>query len=569
MFVAKNSSSQETPTVLRTPSLAEWEDLAAAALKNRSLEDLARINEDGITINALYSSASHHPALDDTLSAAATRRWMIAQYLEPAEDPKILNKMILDELTGGTERIIFPGAQKLKVVSKAMKGVKANAIVLSFDQPADPATAMAQLLQIWDDQNTEPKLARGALGIAASASFWDNLASFMTAYKSDLDRYPHLRLAKISGVAAHREGATVAQELAVILAIYTIVMRCAEEEDFDLSGLLTRLEFEVAIDADLYGGIAKARALRAMLSRMITAMGLDNADLSQRLHGITSDRMLARIDPETNMLRTGTAMLSMALSGLGVITNRPHDWLTGSSPLSRRIARNVHHLLADESQLAHIADPAQGSYFIDTLTSELIEKAWQLFQEIESAGGYDKALDNGMIAAWCETAAARRKAGSDQGKDALLGVSAHPAPGAQHLPDVIDDHAAGHAFKRGGDVRPAASWEKLVTAFATKKVRCLMLDVGADQSAKDVKRWIDIFGLEAAAMSAENKDDAIKLIQTAKPDLVVAGDKLMLADKDGAGLKKTPIIRKANDFKADIIAEMTSILTVLNEGEAS
>ena len=118
------------------------------------------------------------------------------------------------------------------------------------------------------------------------------------------------------------------------------------------------------MDADLYGGLAKARTLRNLLDRMIAATGQVCSDLPSRLHGITSDRMLSLIDAETNMLRNGTAMLSMALAGLGKITNRPHDWLSGSSSLSRRIARNAHHLLADEAQLTIIADPAQGSYYM-------------------------------------------------------------------------------------------------------------------------------------------------------------------------------------------------------------
>jgi methylmalonyl-CoA mutase len=567
--VTKKTPLHDTSSAFRVPTLAEWEELAVKTLEGGVVGDLSRINEDGIAINALYSSASHHPSLTDGLSAAAARRWVIAQYLEPAEDPKVLNNMIMDELAGGTERIIFPGGQRIEAISKAMDGVMVDAIVLSFDQPSDPSAAITQLFAIWDAQNTDPKLARGALGVAASAASWDDIESLVTTYKSELDRYALLRLATVSGVTSHRQGATVAQELAVILSTFTMIMRRGEEADIDLKYLLSRLEFDVAIDSDLYGGIAKSRALRNMLSRIISAMGLNGDDLTERLHGITSDRMLAAVDPETNMLRSGTAMLSMALSGLGVITNRPHDWLTGSSPLSRRIARNVHHLLADESQLAHIADPAQGSYFIDTLTGELIEKAWQLFQEIEGAGGYEKAADSGMITGWYESANALRKARVDQRKDELLGVTIHPVAGVKNVPAVMDDYAAGRAFKRGGDARPAASWENVVKLFTAKKVGCLLLDIGASQSAKAVKRWMDIFGLEAVAMNADDKKGAIKLIQTAKPDLVVAGDELNLTKKDGAGLDKMPVIRKAKDFNKDIIAEMTSILKALDEESSS
>ena len=427
----------------------DWVTLAEATLKGRQIADLARPHEDGFSIEAFYASQHHHKVLSDDVAASAARHWVMAQYLDLAEDPKTLNAMIMDELKGGVERIIFPSGQPLDIISNAMDGVMADAIVLSFDRPDNMALAFDQVTSIWADQKTDPDLARGSLGVPVSPSTWEDIRALMTDQKAVLDGLPQLKIMTISGAELHRRGATTAQELGLILASFVDVMRRSEEAGFNLEDSSARLEIDLAIDADLYGNIAKVRALRMMLTRLCTLCGLDGGDLSSRLHGITSDRMLSRMDPETNMLRSGTAMLSMALSGLGVLTIRPHDWLTGSSPLSRRIARNVHHLLADESQLNQIADPAQGSYFIDNLTYEISDKAWQIFQEIEREGGLAQAEDKGLTNAWFDAANAYRQDRVNRGKDAVLGVTIHPVSGADHCPDIIIDG-------RDGDMRAGA-----------------------------------------------------------------------------------------------------------------
>ena len=558
-----NNRETSSESIFPAVTYENWKNLAETTLKGRRIDDLACIHEDGFPIHAFYTSQTHQSVLSDDVSASAARHWVMAQYLDVADNAKHLNMMIMDELKGGTERLIFPTGQQLDIISKAMDGVMADAIVLSFDRPYDMTAALDQLTHVWDDQKIPPDQVRGALGIAVTSTSWEEISGFMKFQQSVMERFPSLKVMKISGNTSHRNGATVAQELGIILATFVDVIRRAETDGFDLDDLLTRIEIDIAIDADLYGNIAKARSLRHLLSRICTALDLDGFDLASRLHGITSDRMLSRMDPETNMLRSGTAMLSMALSGLGVITNRPHDWLTGSSPLSRRIARNAHHLLVDESHLNHIADPAQGSYFIDTLTHEISEKAWQLFQKIEREGGFVNAEANGLITAWLDAATTYRQDITNQGKDALLGVTIHAASRISRLPETLSDDIDGGL--RGGDYRPAAIWETLAAAFSVKKTRCLLLDLSIDQSAKAIKPWMDVFGLEVAAMSADDIPDGIKLIETAQPDLLVLGNTVMIDEIDLSGLSTMPILRKADAFQGDIILEMKSILDVMNK----
>ena len=262
-------------------------------------------------------------------------------------------------------------------------------------------------------------------------------------------------------------------------------------------------------------------------------------------------------------------MLSMALAGLGKITNRPHDWLSGSSSLSRRIARNAHHLLADEAQLTIIADPAQGSYYIDTLTKELTDKAWSLFQEIERHGGINSDAADTLIQSWFDEAHRKRLEKVNQGQDALLGVSIHPVSGSANIQDIIEDQISGQSIKRGGDNRPSSPWEDLVRSFQSMNIKCLLLDIGAGQTAKTVKRWIDIFGFESAAMNAEDVAAALKLIKTAKPDIVIFNNDIDGAEQSLNEGSDSIICVGASAFSGDIISEMTSIFNQLSQRSAS
>lgn len=558
----KSMSNKNPNEFFSTPTYSNWVELAETTLKGKSVDDLSRINEDGININALYSSSKHSLALSNDLSSKAAGRWVIAQYLEPCETPKSLNAAILDELKGGAEQVIFPRSQTPKIVSESMNDVMADAIKISFEYPQNVSEAFDQIIKIWDEQNTSPELARGSVGADVTPETSVSLCKFIAEHKDILHIYPHLRVVKISGSNANRSGATDAQEIAVILSSFVMLLRDAKDTGLSFAEILNRLEFDFAIEADLYAGIAKARALRSLLDRVINVMGCSCQDLASRLHGITSDRMLSVIDSETNMLRSGTAMLSMALSGIGVITNRPHDWLSGSSTLSRRIARNAHHLLADEAQLTQVADPAQGSYFIDTLTTDIADKSWKLFQDIERVGGIKSATD--LIHAWFEDAHANRAHQIENGIDALLGVSIHPVSNTDGMPKIIEENMCANLIMRGGSRRPAAAWENLIREFRKKKFKCLLLDLSTNNSAKSTKRWVDIFGFESASMNVDDANAGVKLINTAKPDLVVLGEGLVISENEISN-EITPIVKRSTDFSNNIIDEMSLILKLLEK----
>jgi len=521
-------------------SRSDWEALARKALKSDDLNQLTRLTEDGLAIPPLFLAADAPQPLSDAFSSAASRGWEIVQYIEPQTDAAALNCAILEELEGGASGIILTADQDPSLLAKAMDGVYLNAIRLAADAPLDPRSLANVIVDLWQKAGVTAAEAKASLGIdafadqAGDAEEASDLAQVLAALMPLRADWPGLRLVTIGGGKWHRLGLTPAEQIAVSLAELIAVMRKAEAAGLNLDDVYASLEFQLVFDAELYPGMAKARAYRLLMARVLASMGIEAEDLAGRCQAVTADRMLNRIDTDTNILRNGTAMLAAALSGFGMITVLPHDWLTGSSDLGRRVARNMHHLLADESQLAQVADPAQGSYYIDHLTDALAKKAWSLFQEIEAKGGLNAALANGVITAWADKANDARQQQINSGTRASLGVTLHPMRGA--LPQPVIKGARG---LRGGEAREAAVWEDLRLDWKGQTPRCLMLDIGQAQgaSAAGMNRWFAATGLDAAVMTANDIPSAVSILNSAKPDVLILSGALSDAMLEGDDIK--------------------------------
>src|SRR5262249_14298921 len=152
---------------------------------------------------------------------------------------------------------------------------------------------------------------------------------------------------------------------------------------------IKQIAFTVAVDADFFLSIAKIRALRKAWGRVAEACGAETR--TAHITACTAPRMMSQRDPWVNVLRTTVACFAAGVAGADAITVLPFDNAIGpASDLGRRIARNMHVVLQEESNLARVIDPAGGAWMFEKLTDELAEKAWAFFQEIERAGGMAK-----------------------------------------------------------------------------------------------------------------------------------------------------------------------------------
>ena len=161
---------------------------------------------------------------------------------------------------------------------------------------------------------------------------------------------------------------------------------------------MRQISFRFAADDDQFMTIAKLRAARQLWARVAEVVGAADAGAAT-VHAVTSLPMMAQRDPWVNMLRTTLAAFAAGVGGADTVLVHPFDGaIPGGFPgtaasFARRIARNTQLLLLEESHIGRVLDPAGGSWFVEDLTAQLAEQAWQHFQDIESRGGFVEARD--------------------------------------------------------------------------------------------------------------------------------------------------------------------------------
>lgn len=244
----------------------------------------------------------------------------------------------------------------------------------------------------------------------------------------------------------HDAGASAVQELAFALAAGIEQLRRKLKEGATLTEATKDTRFAFCAGSNFFMEISKFRAARLAWARVVDAFGGDDAACRVRLHVSTATRNKTAYDAHTNILRTTTEAFSAVVGGCDSLHIGAYDAFTANpSELGERIARNIHHILADECNLARVADPAGGSSYVEWLTNEVATQAWSLMQTIEQQGGMSAALATGFIKELVEETARARAHAIATRRATIVGVNKFPnarehPPGRQ--PTTIQREAA-------------------------------------------------------------------------------------------------------------------------------
>lgn len=236
---------------------------------------------------------------------------------------------------------------------------------------------------------------------------------------------PRFNSISISGYHMQEAGANLVQELGFTLADGREYVRAAIAAGMDVDAFAGRLSFFFAIGMNFFMEIAKLRAARLLWHRIMTEFGAKKpGSLMLRTHCQTSGVSLQEQDPYNNVVRTAYEAMSAALGGTQSLhTNALDEAIALPTDFSARIARNTQLILQEETGITHVVDPLAGSYYIESLTAQMAEQAWELITEIEELGGMTKAVASGMPKLRIEESAARRQALIDRGEDVIVGVN--------------------------------------------------------------------------------------------------------------------------------------------------
>jgi len=236
---------------------------------------------------------------------------------------------------------------------------------------------------------------------------------------------PKFNSISISGYHMQEAGATLVQELAFTLADGREYVRAALKKGLNVDDFAGRLSFFFAIGMNFFMEIAKLRAARLLWARIMEEFEPKKASsLMLRTHCQTSGVSLQEQDPYNNIVRTAFEAMSAALGGTQSLhTNSFDEAIALPTEFSARIARNTQLILQHETGVTNVVDPLAGSYYIESLTNELAEKAWALIEEMESLGGMTQAVATGLPKRLIEEAAIRKQASVDRGETVIVGVN--------------------------------------------------------------------------------------------------------------------------------------------------
>ncbi|WP_100373575.1 methylmalonyl-CoA mutase [Bacillus sp. FJAT-45037] len=238
---------------------------------------------------------------------------------------------------------------------------------------------------------------------------------------------PKFNSISISGYHMQEAGATADIELAYTLADGLEYVRTGMKAGLDIDAFAPRLSFFWAIGMNYYMEVAKMRAARLMWAKLIKPFEPKNEkSLALRTHSQTSGWSLTEQDPYNNVIRTCVEAMAASMGHTQSLhTNALDEAIALPTDFSARIARNTQLYLQDETGLTNVLDPWGGSYYVETLTAELMRKAWAHIEEIEELGGMAKAIETGLPKMRIEEAAARRQAQIDSKKEKIIGVNTY------------------------------------------------------------------------------------------------------------------------------------------------
>ena len=466
--------------------LEKWRELARKELKGRDPEELVWDTVEGIAVKPLYTEADLEgvghlggvPGMAPYVRGPratmyAGRPWTIRQYagFSTAEESNAFYRKALAAGQQGVSvafdlathrgydsdhprvvgdvgkagvaidsvedmKILFDGIPLGDIsVSMTMNGavipILANFIVAGEEQGVERAklsgTIQNDILKEFMVRNTYIYPPEPSMKI---------IADIIGFTSTDMPKFNSI---SISGYHMQEAGATLVQELAFTIADGREYVRAALKAGLDVDAFAPRLSFFFAIGMNFFMEAAKLRAARLLWSRVMEEFAPKKPGSSMlRTHCQTSGVSLQEQDPYNNVIRTAYEAMSAALGGTQSLhTNALDEAIALPTEFSARIARNTQLILQEETGVTKVVDPLAGSYYVESLTNELVEKAWALIEQVEEMGGMTKAVASGMPKLKIEEAAATRQANIDRGEEVIVGVNKYRLEKEDEI-DILD-----------------------------------------------------------------------------------------------------------------------------------
>ena len=480
-------------------SKIDWQRLAEKELRGKSVEELDWTTLEGIKVKPVYSKEDlkeiehlgNLPGFEPYVRGVkatmyAGRPWTIRQYAgySTAEESNAFYKRGLAAGQQGVsvafdlathrgydsdhERVIgdvgkagvaIDSVEDMKIL---FDGIPLNEISVSMTMNGAVIPVLANFIVAGEEQGHKKSDLSGTIQNDILKEFMVRNTYIYPPEPSmrivaDIIEYtsgemPKFNSISISGYHMQEAGASLVQELAYTLADGKEYAKKAIEKGLDIDAFAGRLSFFFAIGMNFFMEAAKLRAARLLWHRIMTDLGAKNPRSKMlRTHCQTSGVSLQEQDPYNNVIRTAYEAMSAVLGGTQSLhTNALDEAMALPTDFSARIARNTQLILQEETGVSNVVDPLAGSYYVEKLTADLADAAWQLIEEVDEMGGMTKAVAAGMPKLRIEETAAKRQADIDRGDQVIVGVNKYRLTQEDELDirDIDNDAVRAAQVKR-------------------------------------------------------------------------------------------------------------------------
>lgn len=239
---------------------------------------------------------------------------------------------------------------------------------------------------------------------------------------------PRFKVLTVNGRSFYDSGANIADEIGFTLGMVVDYLDKLTEAGVKAEDIFNTLCLNASVGTNYFLEVAKLRALRILIHQLAVAYGYEAYDPGKlTIHSYTAIWSKTIYDPYVNMLRNTTEAMSAVIGGCNYLTIMPFDEIFEvPTSFSRRISRNISIILKEESYFDKVADPAAGSYYVETITDKLVENGWKSFQDTEGDGGFMKAFQAGKVKEKINAAKSKKLSNVNSRRDVLVGVNQYP-----------------------------------------------------------------------------------------------------------------------------------------------
>ncbi len=592
--MAKEKLFNEFPPI----SAKQWEDTIKESLKGADFSKLFWKTDEGIEVKPFYTKIdleglidlTYYPNVYPYLRGYNDKKlkWNIIQNIDET-DLKIANEIASKSIVNGADAIEFdiPNIDKIDDLDVLLKNINLANHSIHF-RSSYSYSILAQVIKEWAQKNNfDLKLLKGSFNFDFFAyylingnyynSFDDNVNELISLFNFINTWNPDFKIININGDVYHNAGANVIQELAFSLSQLVNYLNILTDNGISIDQAVKRIRITLGLGSTYFIEIAKLRAARFLIAKILTAYGSPNDQAKVIIHSKTGIFNKTAYDVYNNMLRNTVEAMAAIIGGADDITILPHDiTLQKSNDFSRRIARNVQLILRDEAHFDNVIDPAGGSYLIENLTKSMAQHAWNLFLQIDDLGGFRTVMENSWIKNEIEKSADNKLNALLKRKSNIIGINNYPNLNETISPNLtkllINKPKNDNALRI---FRVAEPFENLRyrteqhTLNGNKKPLVYLLPFGditmRNARANFSRNFFGVAGYEIMDADAyDNDENMLKQISIHNPDIIVLCSSDIEYGSLGINISKT--IKKHYPEKILVVAgNPTESIEILKE----